>query len=285
MFYLVLLIICIVLIILIWRLRLKRLKTYYSPLLGRIEIFEKYNKEKALTINNYVQGISIEYPSVEKSYWGYVSNFVVNFCKNKKSPEILMLGLGANSISALIAKKNPRIQQTVVEIDSEIIRACRDFFNLDKTSNLNLIHEDVYKIFPLLPPYKRSLKGNFQAELSRFPYWKKKKVQKEDSRISKACDFVLKRKKIDCIIVDIFTGKTPFYSEDSSRPEFIMRLYKYLKDDGAILFNRPGTNKNILEDNEKLARFLKTQFKKVDIHLIKDTRGYKNNVIVGVKKA
>lgn len=244
---------------LIWRLRLKKIKTYNSPLLGKIEVFSKYNNEKALTINNYVQGISIEHPSVESSYWGYVANLVINICKKETSPNVLMLGLGANSISALVAKKNPKVKQTVIEIDSQIIQACKDYFNLDTTPNLTLIHENVYNIFPLLPPY-----------------WKKEKKKVADKRIS--------GKKFDVIIVDIFTGKTPFYSEDSSKPEFIMRLKQYLKNDGVILFNRPGTNKEVLEDNQRLARFLKSQFKKVKIDLIKDTRGYRNNIITGVKK-
>lgn len=258
MLYLFLLLLIIFLIWSVWRLRLKKLKTYYSPLLGKIEIFEKYNKELCLTINNYVQGVSINHPSVEKSYWGFIANFIVKNIKDKKSPEVLMLGLGSNTISSLIAKKNNSIKQTVVEIDSHIIQACKDFFKLDQTPNLTLIHEDVYKIFPLLPPY-----------------WKK---QEKKATVHPQ----IKEKKFDVIIVDIFTGKTPFYSEDSSKPEFIMRLKQYLKRDGIILFNRPGTNKEILEDNQKLSRFLKTQFKKVKIALIKDPRGYRNNVIIGV---
>lgn len=257
--YLFLTLIVLILMILIWRLRLKKLKTYHSPLLGKIEVFSKYNGEKALTINNYVQGISIEHPSVESSYWGVVANFVLDQRKKQKTIDVLMLGLGANSISGLIAKKDPKIKQTVVEIDSQIIQACKDFFNLETTPNLTLIHDDVYKIFPLLPPY-----------------WKKEKKLKEDSRIS--------GKKFNVIIVDVFTGKTPFYSEDSSKPEFIMRLKQYLKIDGVILFNRPGTNKEVLEDNQRLARFLKSQFKKVKIDLINDTRGYRNNIITGIKK-
>lgn len=257
--YLFLTLIVLILMVFIWRLRLKKLKIYSSPLLGKIEVYSKYNGEKALTINNYVQGISIEHPSIENSYWGYVANLVISICKNKKVPSVLMLGLGANSISALIAKKNSKIKQTIVEIDSQIIQACKDYFNLDTTPNLTLIHEDVYKVFTLLPPY-----------------WKKEKKKKEDPRI--------KGKKFNVIIVDVFTGKTPFYSEDSSKPEFIMRLKQYLKNDGVILFNRPGTNREVLEDNERLARFLKSQFKKVKINLIKDTRGYRNNIITGVKK-
>jgi len=38
-----------------WRLRLKKIAFYNSPILGKIEIFQKYNSEKVLTINSILR--------------------------------------------------------------------------------------------------------------------------------------------------------------------------------------------------------------------------------------
>lgn len=129
-----------------WRLRLKKLVIYKSPILGKIEVFEKYNKEKVLTINSYPQGVSIEDKSIERSYWFCIAELVVKFCKNKKDPKILMLGLGANTIPSLIAKINPNIHQTIIEIDKFIIKACREFFNLDNLPNYQIIQANAFLI-------------------------------------------------------------------------------------------------------------------------------------------
>jgi len=113
-----------------WRLRLKRIAGYYSPLLGKIEIFQKYNGEKVLTINSYPQGVSIHDESIKKSYWYAIAQEVLRFTQKRKKPQILMLGLGACTIPNLIAKQDKNIHQTIIEIDKEIIKACHDFFGL-----------------------------------------------------------------------------------------------------------------------------------------------------------
>lgn len=140
------LIIALILLFFYWRLRLKKLEIYKSPLLGKIEIFKKYNGEKVLTINSYPQGVSIEDKSIAKSYWFKIAEIVAQFCQNKKSPKILMLGLGANTIPNIIALKNHKIHQTIIEIDKYIISACRKYFDLDKLPNYQIIQADAFQI-------------------------------------------------------------------------------------------------------------------------------------------
>lgn len=227
-------------LLLYFRLRLKRLKTYRSPILGKIEVYQKYNKEKVLVIENYAQGVSIEDKSIDRSYWFFIAQKVIEHCKGKKTSKTLMLGLGANTISSLISKLNPRTQQTVIEIDDQIIQACKDFFNLDQIKNLHIINADAYKI------------------------------------INQRKDF---NSKFDCIIVDIFTGKAPFVSKESNTPTFIQNLTKWLNKDGLIIFNRPGTNKQTIKECLQLEEALKILFKKTKIEKVSDPRGYKNNLI------
>lgn len=225
-----------------WRIRLKRLKVYHSKILGKIEIFEKYNKEKTLTINSYIQGVSINDKSIEKSYWFCIAEYTAKFCHNQKGQKVLTLGLGANTIPNLIAKLNPKIHQTIVEIDSSIVTACQEFFNLDKLLNYQLLCTDAYKLI----------------ESKNIP-----------------------NKPFDVIVVDIFTGQPPYIDLKSNEPNFILKLLPFLKKDGLIIFNRPAHNKNARGDGTQLRHYLNTIFKETEILDIKDPRGFRNHIILG----
>lgn len=234
-----------ILLLALWRIGLRRLKSYHSPLLGNIEIYQKYNGEKLLTINKYAQGISVNHSSIKKSYWYKIAEITAQFCQTKKQPKILMLGLGANTIPNLIAQLNPQIQQTLLEIDSSIIQACRDYFKLDQLPNYQLIQADAYQLFNQKKPFDNTF---------------------------------------DVLIVDIFTGKPPYVSLKSNKANFIEKLLPHLKKDGIIIFNRPGNTLEGREDSQKLKSYLLTKFKKAEIYDINDPRGYRNNVIVANTK-
>lgn len=132
------------LILIYWRIKLKKLKTYKSDKLGTVQVLQKYNGEKLLIIGSKHQGVSIEKESIKKSYWYKVAYEVFRFCKDKNKPKVVMLGLGANTISSLIHRLNPRIRLTVVEFDETIVQACRDYFNLNNTP-MKLVQLDAFR--------------------------------------------------------------------------------------------------------------------------------------------
>lgn len=263
-----------ILLYIYWRIRLIKLAEYTSPLVGKIEVFEKYNKEKVLTINSYPEGVSIEDKSISKSYFYKAAKLVLEHCQNVKKPKVLMLGLGANTISSLIAREKPSISQTIVEYDAQIIQACIDFFNLKSLPNYKLIQADAFKLFDSNPlrhsdpdlSGKESLTNvsNNSNEL--------RDLSVEDS---------FKMTKFDAIIVDIFVGTPTLVPHQSNEPDFIEKLTKYLKNDGMIIFNRPGNTETALDGTNKLADYLKTKFKEVKVIYIQDPRRYKNHLIVG----
>ncbi|MDO8570914.1 MAG: hypothetical protein Q7R97_04995 [Candidatus Daviesbacteria bacterium] len=238
-----------------WRLRLKKIAIYKSLILGKIEVFEKYNKEKVLTINSYPQGVSIKDQSIEKSYWFTVAELVVKFCSSRKNSQVLLLGLGANTIPSLIAQKNPKILQTIIEIDKFIIEACRKYFNLDQLPNYQILKADAFQI----------LKEHLLAS----------------SAYSK---FFILNSLFDIIIVDIFTGQPPYVSLNSNQPNFIEKIMPFLKNDGMIIFNRPAHNQESRNGGFELEKYLKTKFQKTDILEIFDPRRFKNHVITGWQK-
>lgn len=153
-----------------------------------------------------------------------------------------MLGLGANTIPNLIAQIAPRIQITVVELDPLIILACRQYFDLDKLSNLQLIQADAYQLIDRPQAFKN---------------------------------------KFEVIVVDIFTGHPPFVSLQSNQPNFIEKLLPYLKKDGLMIFNRPAHNEASRRGGEALHEYLKTLFLRTDLTEIHDPRGYRNHIIFG----
>lgn len=234
-----------ILILLLWRIGVRKIKSYNSPLLGKVEVYQKYNGEKLLAINSYAQGVSINHPSIKKSYWYKITEEATRFVKGTANPQVLMLGLGANTISSLINKLNPKVYQTIVEFDGTIIQACEEHFGLDKLANYTLIHADAYKLINKKEPFKQ---------------------------------------KFDVIIVDIYTGEPPYVSLKSNKPNFIEKLIPFLKKEGMVIFNRPGNTDKARKASEELKNYLSTLFKKTNLIDIKDPRGYRNNVITAITK-
>jgi len=144
----------------LWRIGLRKLKSYNSPILGKIKVLQKYNGEKVLTTNSYIQGISTEKDSIKLSYWYCVAKQAGDFCKRVKDPEVLMLGLGANTIPNLISHLNPAAHQTIVEIDDYII--------VEKKFDVIIID-----IFNGNPPYVDIKSNHPDFITSLLPYLKK----------------------------------------------------------------------------------------------------------------
>lgn len=233
------------LLLALWRIGLKKLRGYQSPILGKVEVFQKYNGEKVLTINSYVQGVSVEKESIQQSYWFTVAELVTNFCQRKDNPQVLMLGLGANTIPNLITQMTPKIRLIIIEIDKYIIEACRHYFNLDKLPNYQIIQADAYQLFE----------------------------QKNNPL-----------KTFDAMIMDIFVGKPPYISLKSNEPSYIEKIIPYLKKDGMVVFNRPAHTEEARGEGQKLREYLDTLFKHTEIFDIKDPRGFRNYVITATKK-
>lgn len=222
------------------RITWERLKRYESAISGYIDVSEKYNGEKVLMTNYFVQGVSIEKKSIARSYWYRIAQEILNHCKDKKNATILFIGLGANTSSALINKKNSKLHQVIVEIDPLVIQACRDYFNLDSLQNAEIIQSD---IFTLLPKKKKAWQNMF-----------------------------------DAIVIDTFDASPPYLLKGSHDPKFLDQLAGWLKSDGMFLFNIPV--KTTGKDIPALLSYLETVFKEQKHEIIRDPRGYRNHVIL-----
>jgi spermidine synthase len=122
------------------------LKKYVSPISGNIVICQTPDGEKRMMMSYYTQGISTNLDSIKQSYWYKAAEIAVNHVKNTQNPEIMTVGLGANTVPNLIANLNPKIHQTLIEIDPAVILACHEYFNLHTLPNHTLIESDIYKL-------------------------------------------------------------------------------------------------------------------------------------------
>jgi len=233
------------LLVLYFRLRVKRLKTYHSPLTGTIIVWEKYNKERLLTTNGFSQGVTIGDRSISKSYWYFQAEQIVKHCKNKKAPTILWLGLGAGTGPRLVAKESPNIMQLAIEFDPMIVKAASEYFSLNSISNLTVIQNDAYKEI-----------GNLTKQ----------------------------KKTFDAIVVDIYTDDDPGNGKRSSGNDFLGNVSKLLKSDGILIFNRLAHKVEEKERTRQIIKHLEVSFKTVNSSFIKDSRGYQNEVIIASGK-
>lgn len=230
----------VVLIMILSKIYLRRLKKYDSPLLGSVEVWQRVNGEKILTINKSVQGISIENPSITKSYWYHIAQKALDHCKNRKNPHVLFLGLGANTSSLLISRQDARIHQTIIEIDDAIITACKEFFELDTLENYTLIKGDIHTLITTQKKFAHTF---------------------------------------DVIVVDVFSGKPPYVSLETNEMTFVKKIVKWTKKDALLIFNRHADTPTAREIGQKLYKNLVVLSKKTRLEHIKDPRGYENYVI------
>lgn len=238
-----LLLLIIFLCFLFYRYRVKKLQVYNSSLLGTIVVWQKYNKERLLTINGFSQGLSIDDDSITKSYWYAIAQSVLKIIKKHKKPRVLILGLGGNTTSLLIQKENPKIAFTIIEIDKYIIQACTDWFSLGDIKNLTLIQEDAYKIIFTV----KKIKPLF-----------------------------------DAIVIDIFNGKSSPKIQ-SREEKIIAQLAKLITPKGALVFNWPANTEKTKQEANEIIQFCKNNNLIVRKEYIHDPRGYKNFVITARK--
>lgn len=228
------------LLVLYLRLRVKKLKTYHSPLTGTIIVWEKYNKERLLTTNGFSQGVSIGDRSIKKSYWYYQAEQILKHCINKKNPAVLWLGLGAGTGPHLVAKKNSNIKQTIVEFDPLIIQTANEYFSLGTIPHAVIVQNDAYKEIGVLAK---------------------------------------QGKNFDAIIVDIYSDDDPQNGKRAVEADFLVSLSKLLEQDGILIFNRLAHTKEERERTKQLIKQLQKNFRKTNNSFIKDSRGYQNEVI------
>lgn len=136
---------------------------------GEIRVVQK-GRERQLLVGGYVQSINWDCPEVKKRVWGKLANEALLLVSANRAepadpptrrvsapppdgccssgsapPRILILGLGGGTEIHLISHQYPNTQFSAVEIDPEIIKLAKRYFDVDKIPNLEIVNEDAFE--------------------------------------------------------------------------------------------------------------------------------------------
>jgi len=114
-----------------------------SPYSDTIEVWQQ-GKERTLMVEKYLQSVNLDAYNLESRYWGRVVSGLAGRLSDPKA--ILILGLGGGTIAHLLARRFPGIVIDGVEFDPVIVEVGKQFFDLDKIPNLQVITADAVEV-------------------------------------------------------------------------------------------------------------------------------------------
>lgn len=113
-----------------------------SPLNGKINVW-RHGSSLVLEVGGYPQSVSLNTPDLPERYWFKATEEVAARLDALKNPlRALIIGVGGGTILHLLSLKFPGIKIVGVEIDAEIVKIARQFFDLDKIPNLEVVTGD-----------------------------------------------------------------------------------------------------------------------------------------------
>jgi spermidine synthase len=205
--------------------------------MGKLTVWKSYNGELSLRINGYVQGISRTLPSFQKSYWYRLGIAATDVMKKRTSGRALVLGLGADATSGTLRDACRDISIDIVEIDQDVIDVAVRYFGCVRDTDTRIFCGDAYAL------------------------------ERIDTLYS----------QYDCIIVDIFNGKSgPLKTDDKA---FLSGLITKISNDGRLLINWPANSKKTKQEAERLVRSCADAgWVILDCEYVHDPRGYRNYI-------
>lgn len=168
------------------------IEKFYSPLNGEILVLENLRGNKFIRVGGITQS-----GGVVEEIWK--NSIIPVLGQNLKISNSLILGLGCGSVAMILSKKLPGIKMVGVEIDPEIIKIGKKYFELGKIPNLKIILKDAISLV-------------------------------EDRK------FIFNNTGFDLILVDLYLGQD--FPPKAETKEFLNGLKKLLSKDGLIIFNR-----------------------------------------------
>ena len=182
-----------------------------SPLSGKIRVIQD-GKERRLVVGGLVQSINADAEDVEERIWGQLARVESGELRVENA---LILGLGGGTVAHLLTKKFGPIPIDGVEIDPLIVEIGKNFFDLGKLKNLNIIIGDA------VDPISRQQFNHLTIQ----PY--------------------------DLVIVDLYCGSQ--YPKGAESDEFFAGLKNLTHPRGSIVFNRISTETDV-KFEEKLRK-------------------------------
>ncbi|HSX39683.1 MAG TPA: fused MFS/spermidine synthase [Candidatus Saccharimonadales bacterium] len=175
----------------------KILLEVHSDFNGKIIVAEAGHTRK-LIVDGVKQSINWDSPATAQKYWGRT----VDVLKENQPAlkKVLVLGLGGGTIQHLISHAFPGVEIVSIEIDPEIVKVAKEYFDVDKIPNHRIILEDAFRV--IVEPESHELHEHY----------------------------------FDAIVIDIFAGEK--FPDLGKSGNFIAALKKMAIPDGLIVFNR-----------------------------------------------
>jgi len=106
---------------------------------GKINVW-KHGKGFVLEVGGYQQSVSLNIPTLRDRYWYKATEEVGKLLIDPQ--KALVIGVGGGTVLHLLSYKFPDLKITGVEIDPEVIKIAREFFDLDKVGGLEVVLKD-----------------------------------------------------------------------------------------------------------------------------------------------
>lgn len=165
-----------------------------SKISGEIVVKEHFGQQKL-----YVQGV-LQSGGIIKDLWKKALRQVGS--EETGVGRVLVLGLGGGTVVQIIRQYWPAAKIMGVEIDPEIIKIGRRFFDLDKAKGLKIINADAFR-------------------------WLRRNNLNDIYHLSGGADLIL---------VDLYLGSR--FPKKAESSEFFKYLKKLLAPNGMVIFNR-----------------------------------------------
>lgn len=117
--------------------------TQYS---GEIRVVD-FGPIRRLLMGGLVQSVSLNEENLATKVWSLLSQPPFELPVNSK---ILMLGLGGGTTAHILNKKHQPSLIRAVEIDPQIIKIAKEYFDLEKIPNLEVVNQDAFKYLETL---------------------------------------------------------------------------------------------------------------------------------------
>lgn len=223
------------------RFGVRLIERYPSPRSSNLQVWHLPDGEKWLVARECVQGISAQEERMEWSYWAVIADQVLAHCAGRPRSNVLVLGLGANTSSALIARRSKEIDQIIVEIDPLVVQVCIDHFGLREQPRTCVVVADAYRF---LSERAEALSAHF-----------------------------------DAVVVDLLGDPSSLREPPSSTPSFLRDLARCSSVGALMVFNQPAHTPEARAQSRVLQARLESLAVRVEAHRVEDPRGFLNDVL------
>lgn len=179
-------------------------KTIYSTdteYNGHIDVIQ-VGKTRKIKVDNIDQSLNWDAPSTRRLVWGRVVDVLKH--NEPKLKNILVLGLGGATVQHLINREFPEAQITSVDIDPEMVEIAKNYFDLEKIENHQVIVADACRLI----------------------------VEPEN--------FGLQKESFQTAYVDIYVGSQ--YPDLGKSGNFLSAVKQMIAPGGLLIINRIYTN-------------------------------------------